>query len=67
MLADRMRCFMPQRTTLQRPDVRPNGLVFSSRERATTSVSKAMILAREAVGWNSLFGAGDTSALGATS
>lgn len=31
-----------------------NGLVFSCRERATTSRSKTNDLAREAVGWNTL-------------
>jgi hypothetical protein len=40
-------------TTLPQP---PNGLVFSSRERAAKIVQKTNDLAREAVGWNTVLG-----------
>ncbi|MDQ2996387.1 MAG: hypothetical protein M3R61_04940, partial [Chloroflexota bacterium] len=35
---------------------RPNGLVFSCRERARQSHSKSNDLARAAVGWNTVLG-----------
>ncbi len=35
---------------------RPNGLVFSCRERAITSLQNANDLAREAVSWNTVLG-----------